>query len=694
LAQKAVQIFPGIWRITLGEAEATTPVSLFEHTPAENGLAALPQVGECPVGMDEISGMATPRGYLVSMPLKKDEQVYGLGLQLHSFNQRGKKKMLRINSDPVADTGDSHAPVPFFVTTEGYGVLFDTLRYMTIYCGGANRRTDTTQEDQGSQSVVSGSEELYASRARDGQAEVIAEIPRAEGVDVYIFAGPNMREAVQRYNLFSGGGCMPPRWGLGVWYRCKSDYTADAVLDRAKGFRRDGIPCDVLGLEPGWQTRSYSNSHVWSDRFPDPAATMSELAKDHIRINLWTHAFIHPTSPLYESMKDYAGDFLVWGGIVPDFADPEARKRFADFYEKTHVDQGASGYKLDECDGSDFIGSPWSFPEFSTYPSGLDGELMHSAYGVLFMQTIQGIYRKQGRRTYGEVRAAHALSAPYPYVFYSDLYDHTCFLRGVVTSGFCGLLWAPEVRDAESAEDLIRRVQAVVFSPQAIVNAWYIKNPPWEQWDTDKSNADQFHDDREWVTAICRDMLQLRMRFLPYLYSAFVEYHRTGMPPFRALVMDDPTDPNLWKCDLEYMMGDRVLVAPVVAGQEARAVYLPRGGWRDFWTGKRFEGGKSYKLAVPIDRILVFVKDDCILPLAGRAQHADDPLLWDLAVNVYGSGALGATLYEDDGETFAYESGAVNEVSLAWDGTSVTLERLGDAHAEAYRVKAWVKAAD
>jgi alpha-D-xyloside xylohydrolase len=692
------QVQPGIWRITLGEPEPITPVNLYAHQSAADALAELPPVDACPVPPEAIVGERTARGYMVHMPLCKDEQVYGLGLQLLSFNQRGKKKTLRTNSDPLADTGDSHAPVPFYVTTNGHGVLVDTLRYMTIYCGGAARREPAESvpvgpggADQGSP-VTSGSAGLYEAKARGG-GEVIMEIPRAGGVDIYVFAGPTMREAVQRYNLFAGGGCLPPLWGLGVWYRCKSDYDADGVIARVDAFRESGIPCDVLGLEPGWQSRSYSCSHIWSDRFPDPAKTAGDLVRKNFHLNLWTHAFIHPTSPLYEEMSERAGDYLVWGGLVPDLADPEARRRFADFYAQTHVDKGISGYKLDECDSSDFIGSPWSFPDFSRYPSGLDGEQMHSAYGMLFQQTIQSIFEARNQRTYGEVRSAHALAAPYPYVFYSDLYDHTSFIRGVVTSGFCGLLWSPEVRHAESAEDLIRRIQAVVFSPQALINAWYIKNPPWEQWDTDANNKDQLHEDRAWVTGICREMLQLRMRFLPYLYAAFVLYHRTGLPPFRALVMDDPDDPDLWRNDLEYMMGDRVLVAPVVAGMQARELYLPRGTWRDFWSGRRLEGGQSYKMAVPIDRILVFVKDDCLLPLAQPAQHCGDPALRQLTVHVYGSGANGIALFEDDGETLAYRAGAQNRVDITWDAAAqcVRLARAGETPAPPYEIRDWVR---
>lgn len=686
------QVYPGVWKITLGQPEGMTPVGLFPHQPAEDRLAQLPSVDDCPIAPERILGETTGRGYQFSLPLGEREQVYGLGLQLLSFNQRGKKKMLRVNSDPVADTGDSHAPVPFYVTSDGYGVLIDSLRYLTVYCGSEARRLPTesvSAQTSGGTVSASGAEELYATRARSGGSEVIVEIPRAQGADVYVFGGPSMREAVQRYNLFSGGGCVPSLWGLGVWYRCKADFKTEGVLDFAKEFREAGIPCDVLGLEPGWQSHSYSCSHTWGPGFPDPAKMMDELSAMDFHINLWTHAFTHPSSPIHEALTPRSGDYLVWEGLVPDFSDPEARTIYADFVAKEHVDKGSSGYKLDECDNSDFIGFPWSFPEISRFPSGLDGEQMHSAFGTLYQHAVQSAFEKRDRRTYGEVRSAYALAASMPYVLYSDLYDHQSFIRGVVTSGFSGLLWCPEVRHAVSAEDLIRRIESVVFSPQALVNAWYIQNPPWQQWVTEANNAGVLHEERTWVTDICRRMFELRMQFLPYLYSAFMDYHLTGAPPFRAPVMDDPSDPNLWHLDTEYMMGDRVLVAPVIAGITSRDVYLPKGAWRDFWTGKRYEGGQSYHLDVPIDRILVFVKDDSILPLAQPTLHTGDPAIRQLTVHVYGSGEQGITLFEDDGTTFAYRSGAQNKLHLTWDH-GVKTARSGDAQVPEYDVKDWV----
>ena len=102
---------------------------------------------------------------------------------------------------------------------------------------------------------------------------VLVDVPDAEGVDVYLFAGPAMLDAVKRYNVFSGGGTVPPEWGLGFWYRMDARSTQQSALKLAREFRDHKIPCDVLGLEPGWQTHAYSCTFEWNkDRFADPAA--------------------------------------------------------------------------------------------------------------------------------------------------------------------------------------------------------------------------------------------------------------------------------------------------------------------------------------------------------------------------------------------------------------------------------------
>ena len=130
------EVHPGVWKFTLGAPERITPVSTRHYQPAVDGLRKLPSAKTCPVAP---VGAQSKRGYLVRLPLASGEIVYGLGLQLQSFIQRGLKKKLRVNADPRIDSGDSHAPVPFYVTTQGYGVLVDTARYATFYCGSTRR---------------------------------------------------------------------------------------------------------------------------------------------------------------------------------------------------------------------------------------------------------------------------------------------------------------------------------------------------------------------------------------------------------------------------------------------------------------------------------------------------------------------------------------------------------------------------
>jgi len=480
-------------------------------------------------------------------------------------------------------------------------------------------------------------------------------------------------------------------WGLGVWYRCCGKSTQDEALALARSLREARMPCDVFGLEPGWQSHAYSCSLVWSaERFGDPDRLLAELGGMGFRTNLWEHAFVHPDSPLYETARFRAGDEEVWGGAVPDLALPEMREAFARHHDRTLVSRGVSGFKLDECDNSDFIGSPWSFPEYSRFPSGLDGEQMHSAFGILYQQTMLDPFRGRDIRTYGQVRSSGAFAAPYPYVLYSDLYDHRDFLRGVVNCGFSCLLWSPEVREARSVDELVRRLQAVVFSPQALLNAWYMQHPPWRQIEAKKNADGEFMPEWRAVEDRCRLILQMRMRLVPYLYAAFAQYRFAGKPPFRALVLDWPDDPACRDLGDQYMMGDDLLVAPIPADAEGRAVYLPAGAWYDLATGLRREGGATIDVPAGAAEIPVFVRGGAILPLAEPVDFVAADTVFRIEALTHGEPSRPCVLFEDDGESWAFESGACNRVELRWDPVrGPEVRREGTWPGRRYEVVSW-----
>lgn len=628
-------VAPGVWKATLGTPEAQTPVRARRIGPALEAMRRLKAVSTAP--LPPPSGLVGPRGVELQFPLEPNELMYGFGLQLLSFQQRNKKRTLRVNADPKVDSGDSHAPVPFYVTTRGYGVFVDTFRQATFYCGEAHPRPERAVSPE---VLEVNTPQKMRARDRGQTSRVLVEIPRCAGVDLYLFAGPELLTAVQRYNLFSGGGVLPPEWGLGFWYRPEMHLDAQQVLALGREFRDNKIPCDVLGLEPGWQTHAYSCTFAWDKhRFPDPGQFIRSAGDLGFRVNLWEHAFTHPASPIFTDLLPHSGDIGVWDGLVPDFAGDAARRIFGDYHGRALIDLGISGFKLDECDNSDFT-EGWSFPDNSCFPSGVDGEQMHGQFGLRYQDAILAQFEQRGKPTYSLVRSSGALAAPYPFVLYSDLYDHRQFIRALVNAGFSGLLWCPEVRDATSEEDLIRRLQSVVFSPLAMVNAWYIRNPPWKQIEREQNNTNRFSAGWESLQSRCQEVISWRMQLLPYLHAAFAVYQRDGLPPFRALLMDYPNDPALTEVDDQYLIGDRMIVAPLFAGEPERSAVLPEGEWHDFWTGAPIAGGREFTIDRAAEKIPVYVKGGSVLPWAEIAQHSAAPEARRLTVRVYGDGGL------------------------------------------------------
>jgi alpha-D-xyloside xylohydrolase len=638
----------GVQKVASGTIDKFTPYSFCGELPMTAALNELP-AGKLPFNINDIKINITGRGVVVEVPLDDTEQLYGFGMQIGSFNQRGLKKRPIVNDNPLNDLGYTHGPTTFYVSNKGYGILINTSRYTTFYCGNTaklNKNRNEAKENKGGYSV----EELYKT---DNKAAgyVTVDIPGAKGIEVFVFAGPGLKTAMQRYNLFSGGGALPAIWGLGVKYRVKADFNQYQVDKMAAYFRDNHIPCDVLGLEPRWQTASYSCSYVWNKSFfPTPDEFIDSMKNKGFHINLWEHAFVSPKSPLYEPLKNKAGSYLVWNGLVPDFADTAASKLFANYHQQTFVKQGISGFKMDECDNSNiaFGSDTWSFPELSQFPSGIDGEQMHQLFGLLYQKTIYGIYKKLNQRTYLDVRASNAFASSYPAALYSDTYLHDEYIRMILNSGFAGMIWSPEVRESNSIKDFMRRSQTAVLSAQTLYNSWYLQNPPWLQINKEKNNKGELMDNAKEVEGDIRKLLNFRMSLIPYLYNAFADYHFKGIPPFRALVMDYPQDKNTFNLSDEYMIGNDILAAPLTEKMDERKVYLPEGVWYDYNTNQKYEGGKYYTFKPGLTQLPIFIKAGTILPLAKPVEFVAPDTKFEITCYVYGN-ATRANLFEDDG---------------------------------------------
>ncbi|HKH90221.1 MAG TPA: TIM-barrel domain-containing protein [Gemmatimonadaceae bacterium] len=659
LTLRWTSVAPGVWKATAGAPER---VSLLGAAGANPSLDGLQRVGatEFPLDRAEIVAQVVDGKLALRFPLGAREQLYGLGLNFKAVEQRGSVKTLHVDHFGGTDNGRTHAPVPFYVSSAGYGVLIDAARYITVYAGTAIR-TDSKHPP-----VVKdrNRDRSWSSQPLSDAVEVL--VPAA-GATIYVFGGPTPLDAVRRYNLFSGGGVLPPKWGLGFMHRVPTLFTADQATAEVADFASRGYPLDMLGLEPGWQSAAYPGTFVWdTTRFRDPDAFIKAMSRAGVRVNLWMNPYVAPTSPLFRPIAALSGSHTVWTGIVPDVMHPSARRIMLDHFDRELVRRGVSGYKIDEVDGYD----RWLWPDQASFPSGLSGEQMRQVYGVAIQRATADVYRARDQRTYGLVRASNAGAASLPYVIYNDYYGHPEFLTALVSSSFIGVLWTPEVRSSKTGEEWLRRMQAVCFSPLAMLNAWSDGTKPW-------SFAE--------VATPVRDVMQLRIRLLPYIYTAFARYHFDGIPPVRAMALekgfrvDQPSAPGvLSSTDNPYavatrrdvkdqwMLGDALLVAPMFAGDSTRTVVLPSGRWYDFWTGALAGDGQVITVKPGLDRIPLFVREGSTIPmLAGDHLHVPAPgEPSDLELRHYGREPGTFELYDDDGITFGYERGAYSWTPL------------------------------
>lgn len=650
-------IAPGVWSAKIGKPDKLDFYSVARVRPKEDVLKAMALV-KFPLPEEEIKASVVEGKVYLHFPLDKTEKIFGLGLNFKTVEQRGRILRLHMDHYRGQDNGRNHAPVPFYVSSNGYGVLINAARYIDVWAGTAVVR------DSKNPPVVRdrNTDKNWEANPYSDNIEML--VP-AEGVEIIVFGGPTMLDVVRRYNLYNGGGCLPPKWGLGFWHRTPTLYSDKDVMKEVKEYADHQFPLTVIGLEPGWQSRSYPCTYEWDPgRFPNPEKLIDSLKSRGVHANLWMNPYISPDGELYKSILPYTASHTVWTGLVPDYSMPEAQQIIASHFSKHILSKGVSGFKMDENDGYD----EWLWPDVTRFPSGHSSEQMRQTYAIMMQKMTADLFRKQNTRTYGLVRGSNAGSSSFPYVIYNDYYSHPDFITALINSSFIGVLWTPEVRGSKSAEEWLRRMQTVCFSPLAMINAWADGSKPWSFPEVEKQV--QF-------------IANLRMQLIPYLYTSYADYTFYGTPPIQAMNLvhgfnesttttegqlnstDNPyTIARKMEIKDQFMVGENLLVAPLFAGQQSRTVTLPPGKWYDFYTGQLAGESEVITVTPGLDIIPVYVRDGGIIPMMPAVSKIGTEKL-PVEVRHYGQKESQYTLYDDDGVSFDYEKGEFTRIELS-----------------------------
>ncbi len=553
-----------------------------------------------------------------TIALAPDEKLYGFGERFVPINQRGLQFESWMDDAGGVSSQRAYKNVPFFLSSQGYGVFINTTRRIH-YC-------------LGSQSTISAMFEVTGSE-----------------LDYFVIAGPMPGDIIRRYWDLTGQPSVPPYWTFGFWSSRYGYRNRAGVEEVADGYRARHIPCDVIHLDPWWMGGPDRwCTLVWDTQaFPDPAGLIARLRQQGFRVSLWINPYVPQGTPLFEEglAEGYfvahpkGGPYLHAGweeGMPPtafvDFTNP----RSVVWWQaklKPLLDMGVATFKTDF--------GEWA-PEDGVYHDGTPGAEAHNLYPLLYNRAVfELVNAHSDGRGVVWARSATAGSQRYPVHWGGDprtTFDHmAATLRGGLNLGLSGFpFWSHDIggfaRDSQPAL-YTRWAQFGLFSSHARAQGQTAREP----WAFGAEAEDTF-----------RRYAQLRYRLLPYIYSMAVEATHTGRPVLRALLFDYPDDPTTHTLDLQYLFGDSFLVAPVFAEQADMPVYLPAGSWIDYWTGAAYDGPGWITTRAPLDTLPLFVKHGAIIPLGPEINHTGERPLEALTLDIYPATAGDLSLYTED----------------------------------------------
>jgi alpha-glucosidase len=584
-------------------------------------------------------------GYYVysTKKARPDEAFYGLGDKPTHLNIRG-KRFTNWNSDTYSfqfHQDPLYRSIPFYIgLTEGkaYGIFFDNT-FKTYF--------DFAHESPEHTSFWSEGGELQ----------------------YYYIHGPHMMDVVKRYHLLTGTHYLPPLWALG-YHQCRwSYYPENKVRDLAHQFRSRKIPCDALYLDidymDGYRCFTW-NKHY----FPDPKKMIKELGDEGFRTvviidpgikvdeNYWVFKEGKEHNYFCRRGDDYFMEGYVWPGRCqfPDFTNPKVREWWGGLF-KGLVDAGVAGVWNDMNEPAVF--GRGTFPDdVRHHYDGYRGShrKAHNVYGMQMVRATYDGLKKQlrNKRPFTITRAGYAGTQRYASVWTGDnvaTWEHLRIgllqLQRLSVSGlpFCGTDIGGFSGEPD-AELFARWIQFGVFSPFMRAHSA-----------GDTSEREPWSFGPEWE-AINRKFIELRYQLLPYLYSVFWEHAQYGFPILRPMTMLEQQHASNIPREEEFAFGDKLLISPVLhPGQQDKVVYLPEGhDWYYYFTNQRFAGGQEHTLATPIDEMPLFVKSGTVLPQYPVMQYVDEKPIDALRLLIYhGEEETNSFLYEDHGDTFAYE---------------------------------------
>lgn len=592
--------------------------------------------------------------------LQADEHFFGFGERMDFVDQRNKKISLNVGRGKGLphEVGAynileaNYSPIPFFMSTKGYGVFLHN-SYETEWDMGY------TEDDEYSFGAVNGE------------------------LDYYFIYGPKFTNIVSYYTDLTGKSPLLPKFAFGLHVGTYSggtwgheELTSDQyVIALARKFRELGIPIDILWLDSTWRIFGEAGgkgatSFEWRETFKDPAGMFDSLyAMNYGMVGLHLR-------PRFDNGKtmNLLDQARAQGYVYPEpDKDGKEQGEFVNFFDQKSVDwwwnngvkkvadQGAMFLKTDE--GSAFGGQANESDKMG--PVDETAQKLHNLFPLVYAKAPYEKFQENNEiRGLNQTREGYAGIQRYPFIFAGDWPSEWQYFLPVIRAGInIGLsgvgYWTHCMGGFEHVADpelYIRWVQFGMFSPVAMV--FGMDHPSYkEPWNYGEEAFENF-----------KKYDHLRYKLIPYIYSNAYSMYKTGSPLMKALVLEYQNDQNVYNIDDQYLFGEDLMICPVVVkGAKTRTVYLPEGTWFDYWTGERYDGKQYIHVTTPLDHMPIFAKAGAIIPMQPSMNYIDEKPTDTITLDIFPSANGHFQIYEDDGKSLEYQNGNFAQTAISSD---------------------------
>jgi alpha-D-xyloside xylohydrolase len=517
-----------------------------------------------------------------------DEHFLGLGERFDSLDHAGKRVDLSVENG--ASGGRTYKPIPFYMSSNGYGLHIDT-----------NVRTiiDFATIDHPDDIRI---------RIADNKA----------GLNLTFH--PTFKRNLLDYTALAGRPALPPAWVFGPWK--SRDWTVEnqkTALEDIELTRLHHLAGTVKVIDAAWEAQL--NNFIFDpEKFPDAKAFIDRCHELGFKLVIWVApwmVFNDPPSQIYnfcakngylitkpsgEIYVHNLGNSPTFMGSCFDFTNPDAVSWWQKQIKRL-VEMGIDGFKTD-------FGE--QVPQDAIFSNGQTGKDIHNIFPAMYNKityeamtqirpgTLFARSAWHGSQAYGAIWAGDQTS---------DFAPATGLPSVIIAGQSAGVsgfpFWASDIGGyygIPTEKVFIRWIQFGAFSPIMQIHGLGNREP----WNFSEK-----------VLNIYRRFAQIHMDLFPYIYTAAQSAVNFGIPVMRALVIEFQEDPNIWqnRSQHQYLFGDQLLVAPVYSGDDRFSiVYLPKGLWLDFWNGSEYQGGKDVRIPGCLETIPVFAKAGSIIP--------------------------------------------------------------------------------